>query len=203
MSVGAPAALLDEALVAARDEIRHATLAYGLASAFGGDAVGPGPFETLGNLGVRTVTLSSLASECFIDGCIGETVAALGASEARMRATPKAVRDALDVIVTDEARHAEFAYRIVAWALAEGGAPVRAQLESDLAVVRNELTCAPSPSSPAPANFDERLGVLSFHTAGVVRRRVLTDIVVPSTTALLAQERPPRGARGIPTVADA
>lgn len=185
MVAGAPADLVDDAHVAARDEIRHATLAYGLATAFGGVPVGPGPLALVA--GARATTLVTLVSECFLDGCVGETVAAMAAAEARARALPGAVRDALEVIADDEARHAALSFRIVAWALAAGGAPVRAQLVSNLELIRRELA-APAPTPGAdPAGFDERLGVLAASTARAVRHRVLADIVVPCTEALLAR----------------
>src|SRR5436190_13763000 len=60
------------------------------------------------------------------EGCIGETVAALEAREALARASDPAVRAVLARIARDEARHAELAWRTVAWALSIGDERVRA-----------------------------------------------------------------------------
>jgi hypothetical protein len=188
MVVGAPSDLIDDAHVAARDEIRHARLAYGLASAFGDVAVGPGRLAV--SPAARAVDLVSLAEECFVDGCVGETVAAMAAAEARARAIPAVVRDALDAITDDEARHAALAYRIVAWALREGGAPVRTVIESQLARVRAELAAHAPVLAGDPVGFDESLGVLATATAFAVRRRVLAEIVVPCTEGLLYRIAP-------------
>ena len=176
MAHGAPAELVDAAHVAARDEIRHAQVCYGIAAAFGGAAVGPGPLA----VGARTVTLEALAIECFRDGCVNETVAALCVAEAARRAEPESLRDALASIADDEARHAELSYRILAWALAQGGAPLRARIADELAALAD-----PDAADPHP-HHDERAGVLHATTAAAVRRRVLAEVVRPCTEALLA-----------------
>lgn len=183
MTLGAPADLVDAAHVAARDEIRHATLAYGLASRLAGTAVGPGPLAI--SNAAREVSLASLASECFVDGCVGETVAALEAAEAKLRAQPGPIRDALEIIAEDEARHAELAYRIVAWALASGDARVREVLARDLEATRDEQVQVVAIDRDDV--LDERIGILSRATAADVRRRALREVVVPCAEAMLSQ----------------
>ena len=84
MAHAAPADLVDAALAAARDEVRHAQRCYGLAAAFGGDAVGPGPLPV--ETSTRIPSLEQLAVDCFRDGCVNETVAALCVAEAARRA---------------------------------------------------------------------------------------------------------------------
>lgn len=184
MMFGAPASLIDEAHVAARDEIRHATLAYGLASTLGGTPVGPGRFAM--STAARTVTLAGLVSECFFDGCVNESIAAMSAAEAATLAAHAPMQDTLDGIAVDEGRHATLAFKILAWALREGGAEIRAQVIADLAVIRAELASPFCVSNADPEGFDPRLGVLSVAQAASLRRRVLADVVVPCTDALLA-----------------
>jgi len=185
MIFGAPASLIDEAHVAARDEIRHATLAYGLASTLGGTPVGPGRFAM--STAARTVTLRGLVSECFFDGCVNESIAAMSAAEAATLASHAPMQDTLDAIAVDEGRHATLAFKILAWALREGGSDIRDQLIADLGVIRAELD-APAPVPCAdPDGFDPRLGVLSMAATASLRRRVLADVIVPCTEALLAQ----------------
>lgn len=180
---GAPAELVDAVHVAARDEIRHAQQCYGIAAAFGGAVVGPGP---LALSAVATApTLADLAVACFRDGCVNETVAALFIAEASRLAASPAIRDTLTAIADDEARHAELSYRILAWALRVGGAALRARVADELASVRDELACEPT-AGEAHRDHDETTGLLAPRTAARVRHRVLADVVVPCMEGLLA-----------------
>jgi hypothetical protein len=181
---GAPAKLVDAAHAAARDEIRHAQLCYGIATELGGAAVGPGPLALATSS--RAPSLEQLAVDCFRDGCVDETVAALTAEEALRRCEPAAIQTALATIADDEARHAELSYRILAWALSIGDAALRARIASELDRVRDELGAA-TPAAAPHANHTERCGIVQPRTAAMVRRRVLADIVVPCTEALLAR----------------
>ncbi len=182
MACGAPADLIDEAHVAARDEIRHAQQCYGIASAFGGSAVGPGSLA-IGAVAPAT-SLEELAVACFRDGCVNETVAALSVAEAARRAGPPELAAAIETIAEDEMRHAELSYRILAWALREGGEPLRRRLADELARVESEAITA-SAAIEAPPALDETTGLLAPATAEAVRRRVLRDVVLPCTEALL------------------
>ncbi len=125
LAVGAPAGLVEQAHRAALDEIRHAELCFALASGYAGEALAPGPFP-LGDGALATRSLAALAASTVKEGCIGETVAAVAAAEQLARATDPAVRAALEQIAADEARHAELAWRTVAWAVQTGGGEVRA-----------------------------------------------------------------------------
>jgi hypothetical protein len=91
------------------------------------------------------------------------------------------VRDALVSIAGDEARHAELAFKILAWALRTGGDEVRARIASDLA----ELRAAALPVASDPPGFTEHLGILSAATTRSVRARTLATLVIPCTEALL------------------
>ena len=180
---GAPAELVDAAHVAARDEIRHAQHCYGIASAFAGSIVGPGPLALAAH--ATAPTLEQLAIDCFRDGCVNETVAALAVAEGSRRATSPAIRERLDAIADDEARHAELSYRILAWALREGGTALRIRIAEELESVREELEHSPI-AGDAHRDHDETTGLLAPRTAAAVRRRVLAEVVVPCTEALLA-----------------
>lgn len=181
---GAPADLVDAAHVAARDEIRHAERCYGIASAFAGTTLGPAPLA----LGATTTapTLEALAVECFRDGCVNETVAALSVAEASRRAGTPELRATLAAIAEDEARHAELSYRILAWALREGGPALGVRIGRELDVVRAELA-ATLRVAAAPTDLDETTGLLAPRTAADVRREVIESVVLPSTAGLLRQ----------------
>ena len=131
MAHGAPPDLIAGAHAAALDEIEHARIAFAFASERAGEPFGPGalPIASLArDLASRARDLASLARETFTDGCIGETLAALDARDRAEAARDPRVRRALLRIARDEERHAELAWRIVAWMLRAGGAPVRAAL---------------------------------------------------------------------------
>jgi hypothetical protein len=111
LSVGAPADLVADAVVAMRDEVDHARLCFGLA----GDAIGPGPLRTA-DLEVAG-DLEAIAAATLVEGAIGETLAAVRAATEATTEEDPAVRRALRRIADDETRHAALAWRFVAWAL--------------------------------------------------------------------------------------
>lgn len=116
LALGAPPDLVADAQRAAADEVEHARLAYGLASALGGAAVEPGPLP-LDGVGVsadRCEVLRSLIAEA----CIGETLGAAEATASAEGADP-AMREALGRIAADEARHAALAWRTLRWLVGE------------------------------------------------------------------------------------
>ncbi len=191
MAVGAPASLVADAHQAALDEVRHARLCFGLAAGYGGEAMAPSPFPFGGHVEVGG-DLAALAAATAREGCLGETLAALTAAEQLARATDPAVRRTLAVIADDEARHAELAWRTVAWALAEGGAPVRAAV---LEVFGNAARYLPFGAgavtgiAPAVAAAHGRLGADHARKATV---RAIAEVIMPCEAALFAPAaRPP------------
>ena len=68
----------------------------------------------------------SVAARVVLEGCVNETLASLVAAEQLARAEDKAVRSVLSVIAEDEAKHAELAWKTIAWAVLTGGTDVRA-----------------------------------------------------------------------------
>jgi hypothetical protein len=134
LAAGAPADLIEGAHRAALDEVRHARLCLGLASAYAGAPIGPGALP-LGDRVEVTSDLASIAARAAREGCIGETIAAVQAEEQLARAADPAVRAVLAIIAADEARHAELSWRAVAWAVRTGGERVRAAVAAVLASV--------------------------------------------------------------------
>jgi hypothetical protein len=188
LAVGAPAELVERAHEAALDEIRHARLSFALAAAYAGEALGPGPFPvTAGDGGHVPVaaSLAELAAATAIDGCVGETVAALVASEQLALATDPAVRAALAQIAADEARHAELAWQTVAWALGVGGAAVRAALVTAFA---EALAGRDDAGGTAPASEGGLAGhgLLDAATLRRIRADALAAVVAPCAGALVA-----------------
>ncbi len=161
LALGAPPELIEAAHLAALDEVRHARDAYALASTYAGEPVGPAPLDMTGTLAhVADVTLARLAVETFEDGCVNETYASVDAREKHALYTDGAVHDVLGVVADDEERHAELAWKIVAWAVRTGGDAVKPALAA--AVAR---------AAAAPEH---------------AQHPVFTTVVLPCANALLA-----------------
>jgi hypothetical protein len=123
MSLGAPPELIAAVQRASNDEVEHAQLCFGLARAYAGRPVGPGPMSLHG-LGLHERDRIDIAVALVAEGCIGETLAAAEAQVARDTCTDPAVTAVLDRIAADESRHAAVAWRTLAWLLRSGDAPL-------------------------------------------------------------------------------
>ncbi len=130
LAMGAPASLVGAAQRAGLDEVRHARIAYALASAYAGKALGPGPL--VDDVRRPPATLESIVREAIVDGCIGETAAALTLRQEASRAASAPMRALLERMADDEERHAELAFATVAWASREGGAAISRVIEQEL-----------------------------------------------------------------------
>jgi hypothetical protein len=80
------------------------------------------------------MTLRELAIETFIDGCVGETVAAVDAAREAAAEPNPALAAILTKIADDESRHAALAWQIVAWCVRQDGS------------ILDELHVEPSPA---------------------------------------------------------
>jgi hypothetical protein len=169
--------------VAAIDEVEHARLTYALASAYGGSTRGPGALVTSSALEVGS--LAELASETFVDGCAGEATAALVLREAAAVAKDPAVRAMLERIADDEERHAELAWRTVAWALETGGADVARAIERAVANLACEASADTETDGAASIDLSAH-GAFGQAAQRSVRRRAIAEVVLPCATALLA-----------------
>jgi hypothetical protein len=181
LSLGAPPDLVIAAQAAMADETEHARIAFGLASAYGGEAVGPGPLGLDGALAGRDAR--AIVATAIHEGCVGETAAALEALEAAAHAEDPAIRAALVRIAEDEARHAELAWRFVSWAIGQDAslrAVAAAEFEAAAAFVG------------APMEQDEpllRLGVVGEGRSAEIRRRALAEVIGPCARAMLGAAR--------------
>jgi hypothetical protein len=191
MAVGAPADLVEAAHRAALDEVRHARACFALASAYRGAPVGPSPFPFEGRVDVSG-DLARIAARTVVEGCVGETIAAVLAAEQLAGATDPAVCAALSVIAEDEARHAELAWRVVAWAVQTGGERVRAAAaEAFEAALRGTGDVAPACDAGSP-DVAAAHGRLSAAAARAAQTRAMDEIVRPCLAALLDEGRPAR-----------
>jgi hypothetical protein len=189
LAVGAPAELVLAAQQAMGEEIRHAELCFGLASAYAGADLGPTTLPAPGALGDRT-SLSEVAAAVVREGCVGETLAAFGALAARDVAVDPAVRASLEEISRDEIAHAGLAWRFVAWALAEGDAAVTQAVESAFAAalatpieIRDDGRGSPQGSRA------EAHGRLSVDGRRAALAEAMRDVVRPCARTLLGAYR--------------
>ena len=182
LAVGAPAELVRGAHEAALDEVRHAELCFGLASAFGESDLQAGALSIDGAFSPR-IDLGDLAVATVREGCVGETVAAMTALEAAELADSPLVREVLTSIAADEARHAALAYRFVSWAISKGGPEVRSRVADAFAM----------PSFTDVGASDELAldvmlaqGRLPAARRKAVAHRALTEVVGPLAATMFA-----------------
>jgi hypothetical protein len=147
MALAAPPALIAETQRASLDEVEHARLCFALASRCGGVALGPGPLPAVAP---RPAELVHLACDTFLEGCVGETIAALAAARAARGCDDPTVAGVLRQIADDEARHAALAWATVAWAFERGGEPVRAAVRALAGRLRADALSADAPA-PHPS----------------------------------------------------
>jgi hypothetical protein len=187
LSLGAPAELVREAQQAMRDEVEHAELCFGLASAYAGQPLAPGPLAIDGALAARSPC--GLVLCAFREACLGETEAAVEAQAALDSARDPAVKRVLARIAADEARHAELGYRFLQFALRtltprdrlSLGATLRRELEA--ATLRARADLAPM-SEPTTAELAEH-GLISASERARARANAIEQVAIPCTRALL------------------
>jgi hypothetical protein len=196
LSLGAPPDLVREAATALRDEVRHAELCFGIASALRGTAVGPGVLDTSQASDAPPRGAEEIVYAAAREGCIGETLSALVAQAALEAATDPGVRLALSEIVADELRHAELAWRFVAWACAND-AP-GSVLEGARAGAARAFAAPPSfeeadlPEGLRP-EVARAFGFLSRSERRAHAKRAFDLVIAPARHALLADAGvPPR-----------
>lgn len=193
LALGAPPDLVADTYAAMADETVHARDAFALASAYAGRPVGPGRLAVDNALGARGAF--DVVETAILEGCIGETVAAIEATEALSHTTDSAVRTALERVVRDETRHAELAWRFVRWALESAAADRRrAALDMLERVVAAEMTNAASEVETAetPRRILIAHGALDAATRRELRRRVIREVVAPCARALADSHRASR-----------
>jgi hypothetical protein len=135
--------------------------------------------------------LVALAVETVIEGCVGETLAAALARVAAVEARSPAVRDLLEKIGEDEARHAALAWKIVGWAIEEGGAAVKAAVKEALAAAMARPPQARAVPSDMFLEGEEASwrawGRLSAAAEAATIRETMRAVIGPCAAALLAE----------------
>ena len=189
LQLGAPLALVQQSQRAMHDETEHARRCFALAARYAGAPVGPATLAMTGAF--EEESLASIVRLAFREGCVGETCAALEASEALALATDDVVRQTLALIAPDERRHAELAWRFVAWALEhDTTGQARAVMQAELERLRDEPALALQGGSRhlEAENASELSyhGILDARRHAELRRAATTEVVLPCAERLLA-----------------
>jgi hypothetical protein len=179
MAVGAPADLIADTHKAAVDEVEHARVCLGLASDYLGQPLGPGPLH---DVQPRTRTVIEIAVDAFVEGCVGETTAALMAERAAGSSRDESIAEALATISHDEARHAALAWRTLEWALRIDRTAVAAAVRRAAAQLRQALPDPRHrPCDPRLAEF----GRLDERAQAHAARDAWHAIIEPMVTTML------------------
>jgi hypothetical protein len=180
MQLGAPPKLLRDSSRALADEIEHARLAFGLASAYAEAPIGPGALDVARALEPESDSHAILEG-LIVEACVGETLAAIEAHEAARWAEDPVIATVLERIAADEWRHAQLGWRALVWLLAQGDAQLRA-----FAVARFEIAMQAVGGVRADAGDRElrRHGVLDDALREEVRRAGIAEVVRPCVAAL-------------------
>ena len=179
LAFGAPAELVEGAQRALGDEIRHARLCFSVAAAYSKVTRGPGPMPLQGVLPSRS--LAEAAAAAVIEGCIGETIAALALEQQAATAQSPALRRLLSGLAADEANHAELAWRFVEWALASGTPDVAAAVE---AAFRRAALPRSAPGADLEATAWRAHGRLARGDLERVGASALSEVIAPCARAL-------------------
>jgi hypothetical protein len=185
MSVSAPGDLVAASQRASLDEIRHARACFSLARRYGADATGPAELRV--DDAMAPLTLAELAALTAEEGCVGETLGALLAEEQAARATDPIARTILKRIARDEARHAELAWRFVAWAVARGGSEVARAVRAAIRRATKATLAMEIRPLRADAAAWSAHGRLTCAESRAVAARGIAEIVEPAARALGSQ----------------
>lgn len=187
MHLGAPPELLADTSLAMQDEIDHAQRCFTLAAQYSGQAISAGPLALDGALD-QELAAERIAVDVFLEGCVGETVAAIEALEMKELASQDHVKETLEVITRDEHKHALLAWRSLDWMLHHLEKAQRQAVLGALLSMTQSLKVELAMSAPAqdlPPSELEKHGVPSSARQKSIRRQAIQEVVLPSALALL------------------
>lgn len=174
MALGAPNDLLRAVHQAALDEIGHADRCWDMVERLGGSRVGAAVLPLQEPITLQT--LAEVAAATVREGCLAETLGAHVALVAAELAPEADVQALLRRLANEESDHAVLSYRIVAWALSVGGAPVQQAVAAALA--------APWPRLDV-AELAGRANVTESQLRAAANQGI-TDVLQPALARLLA-----------------
>lgn len=181
-AIAAPPELLRACERAAEDEVEHARFCFALAERWSGRSLEPTALPEVVPRGGGAI---AVALDTFVEGCVGETIAAACARRAAGSATDPVVRAVLERIADDETEHAALAWRTLAWLTQREGARVLT------AILRVAAELRPQPVA-SPADTTEHAALMLAHgrldarTLANTRALAWRDLVDPLLAELQA-----------------
>jgi hypothetical protein len=172
LSLGAPPGLLTGAHEAATDAIDRARFAASLASAFSPAPLAPARRRARD---VRVATeLGAIVRELVEEGCVGATIAVVEAMSMAEQAHP-ALRDALALFASDQARQSALGWAALAWIVeTHGGDAGRFAVAALDRAVASSLDVSEHVAVAVP-----ELGVLASSDKAAARLRALREVIAP------------------------
>lgn len=189
MAFGAPARLIEASQQASLDEQRHARLCFAESARHSGRRVEPGSLDI--GRACDSLDFESFMLLNLVEGCVGETLAALHVAEqARLAASPALART-LTEISEDETRHAELAFEILRFGLTVDRPATLAALRRVLEM-RFEDRVAACDDGVSDATWEAH-GRLSAQTRRRIHKEGWNLVLAPLLQGLLLEEsrRPP------------
>ena len=185
MALQAPAELLARSLRASLDEIEHARSAYSIASALLGHRVGPGELAAPTNIPTDRETL---LLETVFDGCIGELAATYEAQALATSSADARIRKHHAKVARDEMRHAELAFNILGWLLADACAhESNAEILAGLAQLLEAELHALERVSITTDEKRRQAGRPDANLQAQARRRAIGEVVLPCIRNVLRE----------------
>jgi hypothetical protein len=185
LSVGAPPELVVASQRASLDEIEHARACFALARRYGSADVGPSALnltDALSPLGLAQIVALTVS-----EGCVGETLGALMAAEQLDHTSDPAVARILRRIAKDEARHAELAWKFLAWALDNGDEAVAAAAIGAFQATFDDLERMPVVDYGVDPELWRAHGRMTCAEARRLSRLGVERVIVPCVDALIGK----------------
>jgi hypothetical protein len=176
LAIGAPSDLVHDTQTAGADEVRHAQIAYGLASTYAGGPIGPGPLA-LGDA-MPALDPRSAMHGLVDEACVSEVLGAAEALAASEACTDPVVRAALLQMAADESRHAALAWRTLGWVF-----DAHPALVAEAVARLDAITVPVGETVDLPA-----YGVLGATRRAAVHATAIAEVVAPAIAALRERE---------------
>ncbi len=185
-AIGAPEVLLAACDRAAADEVEHARLCFALAERYGAGSLAPRELPELAPRGGGPI---AVALSTFVEGCVGETIAAACARRAASSTSNMVVRAVLERIADDESEHAALAWRTIAWLVEREGPRVLAAIAELADSIRAGSMRSDDPAEPAEpeAALLHAQGRLDRRELARVRAQVWRELIDPLLAQLAAR----------------
>jgi len=175
-ALGADSELVERTHLAALDEIRHARRGFAIASAYAGESCSAGAIAELRTLEASEIDFVRLAIGTLIDGCVAEGVASDVTRAASTQAVDPVIRATLEMVASDELRHAELAWDVLAWCLDRGGAAVHEAVAARLNGLDRQISDPAPELDGAPRDQLAEHGILDQESIGALAARRLAAV---------------------------